>query len=258
MMSPLEEKYEQNLFRMKSNESRFRTLLWAYIGLGALFAAFALIVVTYIGNNPNIDAPYKWSEGIYSGFIQFGLGLATIILGFFGCMKKKIPLMLHIGIMAVLIISCILGKVAGGVGDFLFGCIGLVLDAFGLAGIKEDEALQNEEGYPHFTLRLDQSNEYIPSPVVQNRVASEDMDTLALPSDMPDIGMESTAPNREQSAFPHPSEANPEHISPDLVLSEMSATDPSHIFGHSDLPDPEEVKERMRKMQEEQNKFSTM
>lgn len=120
--------------------------------------------------------------------------------------------------------------------------VGIVLNYYRLSLIAECEWLKKQPGYPYFTVSLLQKNEYeLPKYITHRRSPSNEMDTVG--DAALEFQTETTALSqpRAESAAPVPSA--------DVLLADMTV--PETAPTHGALPDPEEVKARLRRMAEE-------
>ncbi len=272
--------------RKTAMEKRNLMIFWAHIAMAGLL----FVITLYLSATVSSDSAYMGAAKFYVAFTisfaQILLALATIGLGAWAYMMKRIPTYTLMGLFVAHIFYTIMAPY-----DyfnyvyFLYDGIGLVLNYMRLSLIGEHEWLQKQPGYPYFSEALVRSNEYeLPKHITHRRPPSDDMDSIgdvaaaktALPQLTPsedteladmtvpeirvpevklpppvvlhgDAGLEAFgAP--AAAAEPATESVQEDTLVPsaDAVLADMTV--PEQRAAGGPLPDPEDVKERLRQM----------
>lgn len=274
--------------RKTTMEKRNLMIFWAHIAMAGLLFVISLYTSAIVSSDPTLEGPQKFYVGFTVAFAQILLAFATVALGAWAHMMKRIPTYALMGLFIVHIFYTIMAPY-----DylnyvyFLYDGIGLVLNYMRLSLISEHEWLQKQPGYPYFTEALVRSNEYeLPKHIAHRRPPSDDMDSIgdaaapdtktALPELSPsedsvladmtvpeirvpevklpppvvlhgDAGLEAFAvPEPATESAPEAAQTDTPVLFADAVLVDMTV--PEQRAAGGPLPDPEDVKERLRQM----------
>lgn len=273
--------------RKTAMEKRNLMIFWAHIAMAGLLFVISLYTSAIVSSDPTLEGPQKFYVGFTVAFAQILLALATIALGAWAYMMKRLPTYALMGLFIVHIFYTIMASY-----DYLnyvyilYDAIGLVLNYMRLSLIAEHEWLQKQPGYPYFTEALVRSNEYeLPKHITHRRPPSDDMDSVgdvivpktaapeapAVPVDITledmtapeirvpevklpppvvlhgDAGLEAfSAPAAAEEPKTEPAKEQILVPSADAVLADMTVPQERGAVGP--LPDPEDVKERLRQM----------
>lgn len=282
----LERQYEENRAKMVRCERAFDRIFWGMILLGGMLFVLALYVSGDVGRDPSVEATDKFYLGMLMGGLQM-LAAGTTIGFAFGIRAKKPLAMIFFAALALLwMLLSLLDVLRLSIGNFLFGAAGLTLCLFALRQYKIVSYLMDQPGYPLFSLRADTPAEYIPPAYVHANQPRGHMDAIgstAQNSPAPDAiapldvagamlgnasapspavhAADSTLRESLTAFSPDAAAASPIALPQPDSLPQVSAADlladmtaePRHAPVQEALPDPEEVRARLRRMQAERN-----
>ena len=263
-------------------------LMLGYVILAAAFFFFALFATAAVSKDPNYKGAAKWFYGIDAAIWQVIFAAVTLVCGFLGSMKHKIPGMLLFALFGGMMIWVAVGKhLTFRIGNLLLAGIGIVMTVYLFMQISRDDELKAVPGYPLFSAHIEENHEYCPSLVVTGRTASDHMESIeeltqkqpqvsaAASRDVilpPEVQLSEWGDGQAETAQPQiPEQAKkaaqgialdglsaaaeqkkPEEqlLSPEGILEDMGLH-PSHaaIAGdESMLPDPDEVRRQLAAM----------
>jgi hypothetical protein len=95
-----------------------------YVILAAAFFFFALFATAAVSKDPSYKGPAKWFYGIDAAIWQVIFAAVTLVCGFLGSMKHKIPGMLLFALFGGMLIWVAVGKhLTFRIGNLLRRCV---------------------------------------------------------------------------------------------------------------------------------------
>ncbi len=286
--APLAEEFLMQCRNRKTAVERNNNrLFWAHIIMAGVLFVLTMFLGGIIARDPRWEGPQKFYVSFTLGFANILTAVVTLVFGLWAHQKRRIPTYVLIVFFIAHIIYTIFAPYH--YLDYvyiIYDVAGIALNYFRLSLITEHEWLQKQPGYPYFTVSLLQKNEYEPPKyVTHRRPPSDEMDTVGgavaksaarpgqptAPADVAladmtpaisavpevklpppvvlhgDAALESLA-ETASAAQPAAEPASPT-VSADDLLADMTVPETAAALGA--LPDPEDVKARLRQMAEE-------
>lgn len=241
MTETQKEQYEQNRLKKLQLERQFQAAWIATIVLGAFLFFLILFCGVHPAKDPDVTGAAKFYHSIAHGAGFLLLSVATFVLGFFAASKRPMPALVLIGIFLVhMVFGMVSNATAQSYGFFLPDLFGIVLYGWTFLRCREYQQLSEQPGFPHFSVSVEESSEYVAPLYVTQRTASSQMEEITAPGD-PTVAQPQQTETPEIPALPAPS--------PDIVLEEMDAN-LRPAPQHDALPNPEEVRARLRAMRQ--------
>ncbi len=276
-------------------EKNYHRIFYICLGIAALLFGMSMFMSALVGRDPDVKDADKFSLGLALAGMEIFAAIAILGLSVWIYVKKRTPIyllmlfcLLHIVFSIIVLASyqnmLFLHLVIDGVGLFLsFRSLHL---------LNEYEWLKKQPGYPGFSEALIGSNEYELPAYVKRSVGTNRHEAMAQ-FVKHGAAMQPTAPQTdimasvdgslteitdgEQSRVLAPAEpltsvslpteslasptvtqgrADPTCLTPstDAILSDMTVPENAPVRGP--LPDPEDVKHRLRLMKEQQAQAS--
>lgn len=238
MPNAKEQLYDENRFLMNKTEAGFRKLLIAYIVLSAIFLSLGLWLTVPTANSPEARGPEQFYLIFGIGFGEVLMAVLTFVLGYFTVMKKTLPLILQYILFGAMLIYAILllhGMTSG------FN-IAMSLAGFGVAAWATKlqstyRYLEEQEGFPLFSLRADTPAEYVPPLNVRMTLRNGDLSAISarMKNAMEDL------PTPQNPLSEQPKAAMPSAELPTVQTEERPKTEntvsqtESFLFGESKM-----------------------
>ena len=275
--------------RKTALERKNNFLFWAHIVMAGFLFVLTLFLGGIVSRDQRWEGPQKFYVSFTLGLAQILTALVTLGFGLWAYQKRRIPAYVLMTFFIAHIIYTIISPY--NYLDYvyiIYDVIGIGLNYYRLSLIAEHEWLQKQPGYPYFTVSLLQKNEYeLPKYITHRRPPSDEMDTvggaakkpvakhepLTASADATLAEMTSSISTIPEVKLPPPvilhgdatleslteaetpsqprAEVAAPVVSADALLADMTV--PETIAEHGALPDPEEVKARLRRMAEEKN-----
>lgn len=286
------EHLQQCRSRKTAMEKKNKWIFIAHIAIGIQLFVLSMFMSALVGKDPTVEGPNKWFLGTALAAVQIIFAGAVIGFGFWAAMKRRIPSYVLMGLFLVHLLYTLLAPYSYmEVFHVMVDILGIGLNYLRLCLIDEHRWLQKQPGYPYFSEALLKPNEYeLPKHIAHRRPPSDDMDCIgdasapktALPeltpsedaalADMtapaihipevklpPPVRLTSVPPTESLEA---PAQVPPTAVQQDVLqcsesatLADMTVPETRQTGGA--LPDPEEVKARLRRMAEEKRNAGT-
>ncbi len=269
--------------RKTAIEQKNNRLFWAHMVMAGFLFVLTLFLGGVVARDPQWEGPQKFYVSFTLGLSNILTAIVTLVFGLWAHQKRRIPTY----VLMIFFIAHIIYTIFAPYHYFdyvyiIYDVAGIALNYFRLSLITEHEWLQQQPGYPYFTMSLLQKSEYEPPKyVTHRRPPSDEMDTVGSAAAKPeplvasaDVTLADMAPAisavpevklpppvvlhgdaaleslTETVSAPQPA-AGPASatVSADALLADMTV--PETPAMHGALPDPEDVKARLRQMAEE-------
>ena len=180
MQQDKEQQYEDNRFLMNKTEAGFRKLLIAYIILAAVFLMLGLWLTIPTANSRDARGPEQFYLIYGIGFGEILIAILSFVLGYFTSMKKPLPLILQYVLFGALLVYALVLQqgVTRGV-NILMSLAGFGVAAFATKLLTTYRFLEEQEGFPLFSLRADTPAEYVPPLNVRVTLRNGDLSAIS-------------------------------------------------------------------------------
>ncbi len=268
-------------------EQKNNWLFWAHIIMAGLLFALTMFLGGIVARDPQWEGPQKFYVSFTLGFANILTAVVTLVFGLWAHQKRRIPTyVLMIFFLAHIIYTIFVPYDYFDYIYIIYDVAGVALNYFRLSLIAEHEWLQKQPGYPYFTVSLLQKSEYEPPKyVTYRRPPSDEMDTVGdggvqaatkpeppiasadvtladmtpASSAVPEVKLPPPVVLHGDAALESLTETAPapqltaEPVTPTVSADDLLAdmTVPETAAAQGALPDPEDVKARLRQMAEE-------